>query len=368
MNIRKIDSLQLFCMIVLFQLGSSVVLGIGLEAKKNAWIAIFLSTIIGIGLYFLYICIYRMVGLEKNLHAILQYIFSRPIGFFLSLLYYLYFLYLAARVTADFSFFSNGVLLWNVPSWTLKLTILLIAAYICFLGIEALGRSSEALSLIMFTFIIIIIVMVFTQEEFRVNNLRPVLEEGMQPIFKAMFPTLITFPFGELIVFLCYFQYLKTFTKYQKNGWLAVLTSGTILMVASILNVGVLTDELAKTFTFPFIKTIEHINFLNFLHHIELLAVFVFIIGGLIKISIFSYAGITGLADLFKIKKEQKVIFPFLLIVYLISVFFMKNFIIHLHIGLKIVPLYIHLFFQYLIPIMGFLILLFRFFLRKRSK
>lgn len=139
-------------------------------------------------------------------------------------------------------------------------------------------------------------------------------------------------------------------------------------MVISILNIGFLTAELAKFFIFPFMKTIEHINFLNFIRHLELLAVLIFTIGGLIKISIFSFAGIQGLAGIFKIKKDQKMIIPFLLTVYIISVVFMKNFSIHLFIGLKIVPLYIHLFFQLFMPILCLFLLVIKLLWRKRKR
>lgn len=368
MEIKRIGSLELASMIILFQLGSSIVLGMGMEAGKDAWIAIGISTLIGIAIHFCYIALYRAGGASKTFTNILQEAFSRPLGIFLAGLYYLYFLYLAARVTADFAFFINEVLLWSVRAWVIKLSILLLVAYVCYLGIETLGRSSEALTLMMISFLLLVIVSMFFLEEFDLNNLRPILENGYSPIIKAVFPTLITFPFGEVIVFLCYYQYVKSFPSFQKHGWLAVLISGFILMVISILNIGFLTAELAKFFIFPFMKTIEHINFLNFIRHLELLAVLIFTIGGLIKISIFSFAGIQGLAGIFKIKKDQKMIIPFLLTVYIISVVFMKNFSIHLFIGLKIVPLYIHLFFQLFMPILCLFLLVIKLLWRKRKR
>ncbi|TRZ39811.1 hypothetical protein CEQ21_02375 [Niallia circulans] len=365
MEIKKIETLELASMIILFQLGSSIVLGMGMEAKKDAWMAIGIATAIGIAIHFCYVALYRAGGTGKTFTRILQDAFSRPVGIVISTLYYLYFLYLAARVTGDFAFFINEVILWSVSAWVIKLSILLLVAYVCYLDIETLGRSSQALTLIMLTFLILVIVFMFFLEDFHWTNLRPMLEDGFSPVIKAVFPTLMTFPFGEVIVFICYYQYLTKFSTFQKKGWMAVLISGVTLIIIAVLNVGLLTADLAKIFTFPFMKTIEHINFLNFIRHLELLAVLVFTIGGLIKITIFSYAGIQGLAEIFKLKKKQMMIIPFLLAVYFISAAFMNNFVIHLYIGLKIVPLYVHLVFQFLIPILCLVMLLIKILIKK---
>lgn len=360
MQIQRIERFQLFTMIVLAQLGSAIVLGIGLDAKKDAWIALLLGTICGIVLFFLYTYSYQLSGEGSSLLHMLQKAFNRPIGYIFAFLYYVYFLYIAARVTGDFSFFINEVLLINVNlhAWIIKGTILLLVAYICYLGIETVGRTSENLFFIMLSFIFLIVILMFFKEQFEFRHLRPILENGWMPIFQAVFPTIITFPFGEFVVFLSFFQFLTSFSQFIKKGWLSIVISGIVLMFAAILNVGVLTAELAKAFTFPFIKTIEHINFLNFIRHLQLLAVLVFMIGGLIKIFLFSYAGIRGLAELFKLHSYKKMIIPLLLMVYLICVFFMKSYTFHIYIGLKIVPPYVHLFFQIFVPLLFFIALL----------
>ncbi|MEM5003164.1 endospore germination permease [Priestia megaterium] len=360
MQIQRIGTFQLFAMVVLFELGSAIVLGIGLDAKKDGWIALLVGTICGMVLFFFYAYSYHLSGERESLLNMLQKAFNRPISRILALLYYGYFLYIAARVTADFSFFINEVLLININlhDWIIKATILLLVAYICYLGIETIGRTSENLFFLMLSFILLVVILMFFQEQFDFNHLRPILENGWMPILHTVFPTIITFPFGESIVFLCFFQFLSSFSLFLKRGWLSILISGILLMFAAILNVGVLTADLAQSFNFPFIETIEHINFLNFIRHVELLAVLIFMIGGLIKILLFAYAGITGMSELFHLKSYKKMIIPLLSITYLICVLFMKNYAVHIYIGLKIIPVYVALFFQIFIPVLFFISLL----------
>lgn len=360
MDKQKIGMFQLFTLIALFELGSALVLGVGLEANKDAWIALFMGTLCGIGLFFFYSTLYKLSGEGASFLQMWQAGFGRQLGKLITFFYIAYFLYISMRVTADFAFFINEYLLLTLQDWIIKLTILLLTAYVCYLGIETIGRSAEILFMIMMFFILFIILCVLFQEEFHLNRLRPVLENGWGPIFKTVFPQILTFPFGECIVFLCLFQFVQKFPTFIKKGWIAILISGLVLMIVAILNIGVLTVDIAKSFAFPFIKTIEHIHFLNFLRHLELLAVVVFIIGGFIKILIFFYASITGLAELFHVTSYQKLIIPVMMVVYFVSVFFMKNFIIHIYIGLKIIPFSLHLLFQGIAPLVLLIILYMR--------
>ena len=53
MEKAKIDLAQLFSLMTLFQLGTSIVLPIGIDAENNAWIAIILACFGGLLLFFI---------------------------------------------------------------------------------------------------------------------------------------------------------------------------------------------------------------------------------------------------------------------------------------------------------------------------
>jgi len=50
----KINSFQMFCLIVLFDLGTALVVSLGLTAGKDAWLANFVGCIGGVGIYLIY--------------------------------------------------------------------------------------------------------------------------------------------------------------------------------------------------------------------------------------------------------------------------------------------------------------------------
>lgn len=58
MEKAKISSYQLFVLILLFQLGSALLLPLATDVKQDAWIAVLIGLIGGILLFFIYYRIY----------------------------------------------------------------------------------------------------------------------------------------------------------------------------------------------------------------------------------------------------------------------------------------------------------------------
>ena len=62
---ENISLTQLFTIMVNFLLGSAIVLGVGKEAKQDAWIAIGIATLIGIGLMYFYYSLNQIAAKQK---------------------------------------------------------------------------------------------------------------------------------------------------------------------------------------------------------------------------------------------------------------------------------------------------------------
>ncbi|NMH73019.1 GerAB/ArcD/ProY family transporter [Bacillus sp. RO2] len=57
-NKETISLWQLFILMLIFEMGSATVIGIGGEAKQNVWIAISLAGLIGVGYIYLFITLH----------------------------------------------------------------------------------------------------------------------------------------------------------------------------------------------------------------------------------------------------------------------------------------------------------------------
>lgn len=345
----RLAPIEIFSLMINFLLGSAIVVGWNFETKQDVWMTILLSLGIGVGIFYFYIMLHS-IGKWGNLIQIFELGFGRWLSKLLGLIYCLYFLYIAGRVLKDFSFFVAQVLFNNIPFGIISFTLLLVVSYGCFLGIEAMARSSLILCAFTGVFILILMVFGYLSPYFELSHLTPVFRTSWKQVFSSVFPTGVTFPYGELIVFTMLFPYANDKKALRKYGFISVCTTGVLLLLAGEMTLGLLNSETVNMYVFPFVKALELTSVLEFLPHIETFAVILNLIGGFIKISIFMSSGIMILAHLFPKTKPNRQIMAAAILVFLFAFTLSQNIIQHLFIGLKIVPLYLHIPLQLIIP------------------
>ena len=177
-----------------------LLIGVGKDAKQDAWIAILLTTLIGIGLMYFYYSFNRLLP-NKNLFESHGVLFYKANHHFLSLGYIIYFLYTTTRVIRTFGEMITSAILPNTPIEVITFSIMLVIAYIIYLGLEVLARIAEIFTPYIVIFLTLILIFLLTSGEIELHNIEPVLGDGIKPVLKAMFPSLVVFPFGELVVF-----------------------------------------------------------------------------------------------------------------------------------------------------------------------
>lgn len=130
MEKAKISAIQLFAMMVIFDLGTALVVSYGIGAKKDAWLAILLGMCGGIVLFFVYYVLFRRnPTVVFTQHA--RNIFGAQIGWMISLLYILYFLYIAARQRRDFGDLLISSTLQETPLLAISISLVQSCAMFC---------------------------------------------------------------------------------------------------------------------------------------------------------------------------------------------------------------------------------------------
>ncbi|WP_280770170.1 GerAB/ArcD/ProY family transporter [Salipaludibacillus daqingensis] len=345
----KITPFQLFVLIVLFQLGSAIVVAPGVEAKQDAWMSIMLGLIGGLFVFIIYYHLYKQFP-ELSLIEYLPKILGKHLGWFVGFLYSLYFLYIATRVLRDFGDLLVTAIFPQTPLFIINLLMTLSIAYVIYLGIEVLARTGEFYFLLLMFIGVIVNTLFFISGEVETDNLLPILGEGWTPVIKGAVPTLLTFPFGEIIVFTMVFPYLHNQKYTLKVGLIGLVFSGVLIAFATMMNIAVLGIDIVERSSYPLLSAISKIRVGDFLERLDALAVISLIVGMFFKIAIFFFAGVYGATTLFKVNQYQKLIMPMSIIVLVSSISIAENFSEHIEIGLKIVPNYLHLPFQFYIP------------------
>ena len=137
------------------------------------------------------------------------------------------------------------------------------------------------------------------------NNLKPVFEISGAEMMKMAFTETVFFPFGEIIVFLMIFPYLNEPQRLKKIGIGSLATSGIFLAFIMALNVAVLGVDLTTRSQYPFLTLIQSIEIAGFLERLDVYFLVKLMIGGFIKISVFTYVAVTGTANVFNFKQPS---------------------------------------------------------------
>ncbi|MFC4075516.1 GerAB/ArcD/ProY family transporter [Salinithrix halophila] len=359
----KISPYQLFTLIVLFELGSALVVALGVTAKKDAWLAILMGLVLGLAVFLVNNALYRSYP-DQPLTGYVRKIWGPYIGWVVGLAYVWYFTYIASRVLRDF--IDLLITLYDLtPEFVLGTGLMVVMIYTLYLGIEVLARLGELFIVVMISLGFIASLFLWMTETVQIERLLPVLENGWKPVLMTVFPQTLTVPFGEMIVFSMIFPYLNRPKKALPIGLMGMAFSGLILTYTISLNIAVLGVDIMGRSPFPLLGTVGKITVANILQNLNVIALLTLIIGGFFKISIFFYAAVLGVTDLFRMKDTQQMVVPLGLVILFFSIAIASDFSLHIEEGLKVVPLYLHLPFQIGIPILLFLTNLFR---KRRNK
>ncbi|GGE15643.1 spore germination protein KB [Marinithermofilum abyssi] len=357
MEKAKLDFLQFFSLIVLFELGSTLVIGMGTAAKQDAWLTILVGLAGGVLLFLFYSALFRRYP-DLPITGIAQKVLGKPVGTLLGYLYVVYFMYVGARILLDFGILSFLSTLDQTPFLVIMTLMILVIIYVLYLGVEVLGRLGEMFLLAYLLVSAFGALLLLFSGLVDLAQLRPVLEEGWTPVLKTALQT-FTFPFGEMIVFMMLFPYLNRPKSRVKVGLSGMVFSGAILCVTSIITTAVLGADIADRSTFPLLTMIGKVNIAEIFQNLDVIAVLILIIVGFFKIAIFFYAALIGLADLTKVHKNR-LVYPMGMTILFLSIIIADDFVEHFKEGLAIVPIYLHLPFQTGIPLILLAVSLFR--------
>lgn len=318
MENAKIDSKQLFSLMFLFQLGTGIVTRMGMLAKQDAWISIFIGMFGALILFFLvYLQIFKQYP-TLAFTGILVKVFSKYIGIPLSLVYISYFFFVASVNARHLGDTMGTYILTETPVPVIIFISLVLVSYACYLGIEVIGRTAEILFAAMIVFGLTGNLTVVASGIIKLKNLQPILEFGWLPVLKHSVPLMIFFPFGEVFLFLMFFPYLNKPDLVKRTGLLSILLSGlglswTFLLIISVIGFG------AQAVEIPLLSAVEKISVGHIIQRMDSIVVGTFAVGFFIKIILYVYAVVIGLTDIFKFKRYQPLIIPVVSLIFIYS-------------------------------------------------
>ncbi len=353
---ENISSTQLFTLIVNLLLGSSIVVGIGKDAQQNGWIAILIAMFIGVGLMLFYFSLLQKLP-NKNLYEIMEFCFTRKIAVVLSIVYVTYFIYISTRVIRSFGEMITAAIMPQTPMEVIILSFICILAYVLYLGLEVLGRISEIFSPYIYFFLLSLLFLLPISGVVRFYRLQPILGEGWQPVFKAIFPSLLVFPFGELIVFTIILSSIRELKKGHKLSLFAVLIASALLIIGTMLMVVSLGTNVYQSSSFPLLSAARLVSIGEVLERLDSIVVFIMILGVFIKSALFLYCSLKGLEYIFRLPYRYFV-FPISIFAAAFTLLNAANYGEHMEKSSYTLTSQFHMLMQFLIPGITFIFLM----------
>ncbi|PTX59344.1 spore germination protein KB [Melghirimyces profundicolus] len=358
MERESISPFQLFLLVMLFELGSAVVVPLGLDAKQDAWIAILLALVPAVGLIWLYSFLHRRYP-NRTLIGTLQTLLGKPTGWTVGLLYVTYFMYIATRVLRDFAELLDASFFPQTPMMIETVLMVFSIAYVVSLGIDVIAKTGQIFACLYLLSLLVAVLLLLFSGAVEMESLQPVAEDWKR-IFEAAFPVVYTFPFGEMIVFTMLFPYVRPKSNVMGTAIGAMVLSGLVISLVVATEIAALGANIVSRGSFPLLTTIAKVNIADFIQRVEVLALLILIVGLFFKIALFFYAALIGAAELFRRKSHQPLVLPFSIILILLSMMIAGNLPEHIQEGLKAVPWYLHLPMQTGLPVLLSIIALIR--------
>ncbi|KRQ87364.1 Spore germination protein YndE [Caloramator mitchellensis] len=293
MNKETISIRQAINIMSMFIIGSSVIVGVGGEAKNDIWLALLIAIFLSLVLTYFYSQI-LMLFPGIDFVNILKQIFGKFFGNFISVLFVWFSFHLGSLVLRDFGEFVKTVGLPETPNSIVITFAAVLAIFSVKKGIETIGRACEFL--FVFLISVLFITVPFLIPKMDTSNLRPFLYNGIGPVLKGSF-SLLSFPFAETVVFIFLLPYTNE-KKYYKVFSYSIIITGLILLITSLRNIMVVgADSLSRSY-FASYSVVSRIKVGEFFQRIESFVAIAFSFYAFAKINVCLYATSIGLSKI----------------------------------------------------------------------
>lgn len=359
MESGKISGLQFFSVIVMFELGGVIALGVGGTAKQDTWIAILFGLIPGLCILLVYGKLYMLYPKEPFttfVPKILGPYIGKPVVF----LYSVHFMYQSVRNFRGIGNVMSIAVYDETPLIALLCLMAIALIYIVYQGIEAMTRTIVTFLIVMVVLGVLGNLFVIFSNIIDVNNMLPLLENGWKTVINSI-PLTYFLPYAEMVVVMMFFPYVDTRKpgSVVRIGVMAAIFSGLVLSYTMALNASVLGPDLLSRSTIPLLATTSKINIGDFIQKMDGISISTLVISYFFKAVVYFYVAVMAVTDLWKLKGIQFVVVPLGIIIFFSSIMVAENSVENYIEGYIINP-YVAFPFQTAIPIVLLIVALAR--------
>lgn len=319
MDKTKISNFQLFALAANFTVGSTIIAissGIADLAKQDAWICALITPIIGLPFIWMYFYLGKLYP-GKTLVDIFNAVFGKWLGWIISACFVIFICFLdTAEIISYIGNFVQTEYMSETPLYAFNLLFTIVLVIALLYGLEALARSAEVFFYIVT--ILIVLTMLLNIPNIYPKYLLPVFEKGIVPVLKGSL-RLSSFLTWPIIVLNMFYPLNTDHGSKARNALISgYLWGSSINFICTLMSILVLGGTITAKSNYPTYLMAKEIS-IGIIDRIEAIISFTWIITESIRMILYFYAGVIGLAQLFGIKDHKKIILPLGLIMLVYS-------------------------------------------------
>lgn len=280
------------------------------EVGSDVWISTMLATLQGLMVVWLTVIVIRRYptgDIMDQSRVLIGKWFSKLISLFV----FIFFLGAYGAVMTTFVYHLMDYFLPEAPVYIFILTAFLVGCYAAYFGIEVIGRM--ALIGVFSVLTLNILLMLGSFSEFDIRELLPVFQSGVINTAWASRHHDTDWAIATMTVAVI-LPYVKEPKEWGKSGAAGILFGGAFVVMWPILEVGVLSAEVASQYILSCMQMARSAEIGQFVHRYEMIMVAFFAISILTQIMMCFLCASAAASKLFGLKDYRPMIIPVALI------------------------------------------------------
>ncbi|WP_054024715.1 spore germination protein [Bacillus sp. FJAT-28004] len=314
----RITTIQTAVIISNFMLGSGILTlpraSTTVVGTPDVWISVIIGGAVAIAAGVLMAILSRSHA-SQTVFQYSQKLLGKSFGGVIGLVVVFYFFMTAAYQVRVLAEVTGFFLLEGTPSWAIVMVFMWVSLYLMTSGINPIARLFELILPV--TIVIYVLVMLMSLRIFELDNLRPVLGEGIIPVLRGVKTTALSFLGVEIILVLTAF--MDNPNKSVKAVVYGTMIPFFIYLLTVIIVIGGLSVQGVITRTWPTLDLVRSFELSGLIfERFESFLLVIWIMQIYSSFTISYYASALGISQISKVKM-MKCFYALLPIVFIVS-------------------------------------------------
>ncbi|MDQ6422431.1 endospore germination permease [Paenibacillus sp. LHD-117] len=274
---------------------------------QDMWIVMLVGTLQGVAMmYVTYLVVRRTPG--RDFMEAAELMLGRWFGKLVALLVFVLFFAGFGPIMITFVYHIHEYFLPEMPISLIIFASLIVGAIGCYYGLEVMARI--ALAGLFFIFLLNVMIVIGSTDEFDILNLLPVLEDGFPRALGASIHFDADWALATMLAALVMPLVKDHPRSGGKVGALGILLSGLLIIIWSILEAAVLSAEVTSQYTLSCMKLAHNAHIGHFLQRYEMVMIALYSLPILFEIMFSLYGCSVSMAKIFGIGSHKPTIVP----------------------------------------------------------